>query len=447
VTLTNVTIADNVAPDGGGGIWNVSTVMTLKNTIVAGNDGGGVFGDDCGTAVTAITSAGYNLDSDGSCGFSATGDISNTDPLLGPLTDNGGPTLTHAITGASPAVDAGNPATPGSGGDACEAVDQRKVARPIDGDLDTNAVCDVGAYEADGAPACSAFQCLKLDMDADFLVTVADLSLSNAPCNASGVMNVALDAVGDSNGGANGLEDQAFTIDFVSGWVTCPGPMYGGSSIPSTGFIEEQNDTTAGLDFPADVTLVLCLKIDTITPLGLLQNCGAGFDKSPIELECTAYSYSYFTCEIITTGGPPKFLDTSGVEKASIDGSDTIAMTVVSVLAYPGDSDGDGCPDVSENRPKSELALGGGRNHGNPWDYYDVNGDGVINLFGDILGVIQHFSLDGAAPYDVTFDRGRAPSGANPWNMTAPDGVINLFTDILGVIKQFTLTGCTDPAA
>ena len=111
-------------------------------------------------------------------------------------------------------------------------------------------------------------------------------------------------------------------------------------------------------------------------------------------------------------------------------------------LPFKGDTDGDGCADTSENRPKSELSLGGGRDYLNPWDYYDVDGDGDIDLFGDILGVIAHFSLDGSPPYDVIYDRGPS-AGPNPWNMTAPDGEISLFVDILGVIKQFTLTGCT----
>jgi len=41
----------------------------------------------------------------------------------------------------SPAIDAGNPATPGSGGNACQATDQRGVSRPV------GMRCDMGAYE------------------------------------------------------------------------------------------------------------------------------------------------------------------------------------------------------------------------------------------------------------------------------------------------------------
>ena len=63
------------------------------------------------------------------------------DPLLGPLASNGGPTQTHALLPASPAVDAGDPAAPGSGGTACAASDQQGTLRPL------GAKCDIGAYE------------------------------------------------------------------------------------------------------------------------------------------------------------------------------------------------------------------------------------------------------------------------------------------------------------
>ena len=115
-------------------------------------------------------------------------------------------------------------------------------------------------------------------------------------------------------------------------------------------------------------------------------------------------------------------------------------------LPYPGDTDGDGCPDVSESRPKGQATQGGGRDWKDPWDYYDINGDGVIDLLFDILGVIQHYqpTAGGAPPYDIAFDRGPT-TGPNAWNMTAPDGVIDLLNDILGVILQFSPEGCTDP--
>ena len=95
----------------------------------------------------------------------------------------------------------------------------------------------------------------------------------------------------------------------------------------------------------------------------------------------------------------------------------------------PRDTDADGCNDVAELG--AEPAQGGQRDPLNPWDFYDTNGDGVIDLAYDIFGVILAYEN-----YDVIYDRGPS-AGPNAWNMTAPDGVIDLTNDILGVIQQY----------
>ena len=139
VSLTNVTVADNTSPAGTAGGLLVATFganasATLTNTIVAGNTGGGSL--DCflgyfGGGAIAITSADGNLDSDGSCAFTQPSDQSGVDPQLGPLADNGGPTLTHLPDDFSPVVDAGVA--------SCDDADQRGVAR--------DESCDIGAVE------------------------------------------------------------------------------------------------------------------------------------------------------------------------------------------------------------------------------------------------------------------------------------------------------------
>ncbi len=129
VDLLNVTIYQNNASDG----FDLSgIILSATNSIVAG-----MVGNNCeGT----ITSLGYNLDSGDSCGFNQSSDITNMNPLLGPLEDNGGPTLTHALLPGSPAIDGGSNLP-------CPAIDQRGFPRPIDGDGDGSTFCDIGALE------------------------------------------------------------------------------------------------------------------------------------------------------------------------------------------------------------------------------------------------------------------------------------------------------------
>jgi hypothetical protein len=95
----------------------------LRNSIVAGNDPH--------ACVAGVTDGGHNVSfGDTSCPGA------NADPLLGPLADNGGPTLTFRPKSGSPVIDA----VP-AGGAGCTATDQRGAARP------GGAGCDIGAYE------------------------------------------------------------------------------------------------------------------------------------------------------------------------------------------------------------------------------------------------------------------------------------------------------------
>jgi hypothetical protein len=72
--------------------------------------------------------------------------MTGLDPKLAPLRLSG-ETFSHSLSESSPAVDTGSPSAPGSGGDACPATDQRGFSRPIDGNRDTLARCDIGAIE------------------------------------------------------------------------------------------------------------------------------------------------------------------------------------------------------------------------------------------------------------------------------------------------------------
>ncbi len=123
LTVSNSTIAGNTAVHGGG-IWNASALF-LKNNILIDNGVADCFNSASGTIAINVN----NLIEDGSCSPDYT-----FDPMLGILTDNGGPTMTMALPAESPAIDVGDDVF-------CEATDQRGVSRP-QGDH-----CDVGAYE------------------------------------------------------------------------------------------------------------------------------------------------------------------------------------------------------------------------------------------------------------------------------------------------------------
>lgn len=98
----------------------------------------------------AVTSHGYNLSSDNGGGvLTATGDQINTDPLLGPLQDNGGPTFTHALLTGSPAIDAGDPNFNPDSFYPPMVYDQRGTGfnRVVNGRV------DIGAFEVQAVPS------------------------------------------------------------------------------------------------------------------------------------------------------------------------------------------------------------------------------------------------------------------------------------------------------
>jgi hypothetical protein len=103
--ITNCTFSNNSASLGGG-VLNTGTLEIGNSILNAGDSGANISNGAGGT----VTSLGYNLSSDDGSGYlSGPGDQINTDPMLGPLQDNGGPTFTHELLPASPAIDAGDP--------------------------------------------------------------------------------------------------------------------------------------------------------------------------------------------------------------------------------------------------------------------------------------------------------------------------------------------------
>ncbi len=133
-TATQTTISGNSSPYGANILNYTGNTLKLSMSIVANGQGGG---PNCGGGA-AVTDGGYNIDTGPTCGFSAAShSMSSTQPQLGPLASNGGPTQTMALPAGSPAVDAIPASTSGCSG----TTDQRGITRP------QGTGCDVGAYE------------------------------------------------------------------------------------------------------------------------------------------------------------------------------------------------------------------------------------------------------------------------------------------------------------
>jgi hypothetical protein len=183
ISIEFSTITLNEAPDfAGAGIasWGDQniTATELYGTIVAGNINTDV--DLVGSFQPTFLSNGYNLIGSGTStgSFVVLGDQRNVaDALLGPLADNGGPTPTHALLIGSPAIDAGDPNAE-AGVAAVPEFDQRGTpyGRVFDGDFDSLAVIDVGAYESDLV----YFIVDTLDDEDDGVFSLGDFSLREA---------------------------------------------------------------------------------------------------------------------------------------------------------------------------------------------------------------------------------------------------------------------------
>jgi uncharacterized repeat protein (TIGR01451 family) len=197
--VANSTFSGNTASVAGGGILNrtfdgIATLMIGDSILRAGAAGANIR-NESGT----IVSYGYNLSSDsgvegigGSGDLTAAGDQLNTDPLLGPLADNGGMTLTHLPSAGSPALDRGT-------SDLLVAfsitTDQRGFARTVDDPLIPNAALgdgtDIGAVEVGGAapPPVAADVAVSLGVDKNsvkqgelltYTITVSNFGPGNA---------------------------------------------------------------------------------------------------------------------------------------------------------------------------------------------------------------------------------------------------------------------------
>jgi hypothetical protein len=124
---------------------------------------------------------------------------------------------------------------------------------------------------------------------------------------------------------------------------------------------------------------------------------------------------------------------------------ESLTIHCVAPQAYPGDTDGDGCPDANEQQTAiGSERTGGRRNYLNPWDYFNPTHDGK-NRVDDILAVVRQFGKNdtdanpGLPPYTAGYtpdtDRTSIPGGY-PWSLSAPNGTQTV-ADILAEIYQY----------
>jgi len=133
LTVANDTFSGNVTYNGeyyGGGLYNQRGTVYLFNTILANSDARTDCYNDSGYVYHTHNLIEINGDGSHACGPARLA----VDLMLGPLADNGGPTMTFALLPGSPAIDAGDNAT-------CTSADQRGVTRP------QGILCDIGAFE------------------------------------------------------------------------------------------------------------------------------------------------------------------------------------------------------------------------------------------------------------------------------------------------------------
>jgi predicted outer membrane repeat protein len=221
--LRNVTFNGNMANNDGGAIYNEGlshggNATSLVNVILWGdsalNLGAEVFNNNAASEIRgSIVAGGCPIDSDCSGGG-----ISDADPLLGPLQDNGGATHTLRPGPEGSAIDAGDNAS-------CPSDDQRGLLRP------QGEACDIGAVEllvpvtvsvsVTGMGSASA-DSLPLPVSGTILNCRAG-DIANCSADYPGVSEVALLLAPDSGwmiGAANGcngsLADGVYTTDSIS---------------------------------------------------------------------------------------------------------------------------------------------------------------------------------------------------------------------------------------
>jgi hypothetical protein len=411
--LTNSTLSGNTAPAGmGGGLFNAAA-LTMGATIVANNTG-----SDCAGGLT--TDLGYNLDDDGTCGLTGTGDVSDTTAGLDPsgLQDNGGPTQTVALEPGSAAIDEV------SDGTLCPATDQRGAPRTTP--------CDIGAFDTDWGPA------VALDISGS-QTAGGSTTLSYTTNAPGGIISGTLTCTTVDGGTpiTSGLAAGSYTIDGSS----CSGlnssnqaayPIFPSSYAGVTdGFVVSTTITTVSFGGTVAFPTVTVTGVGFGTPanLGTAQSsCGTGSDYAanlfftdttrtwsagegpPFGSDCIGLVItSYSDTGIVFTFGTQY-----GTGGALLTGGDSYTMNVLG-STFSGTDTYYSYPVVSEVSPDTGFTTG--------MTPVTITGSGFTGATAVDFGGVPATNVMDVTDTTITADSPAGSAGAVDVTVTAPGGL------------------------
>ena len=396
LSINDSTISGNVAASGGPGneIYFNGGSDTLAGDILATAGGAPASGECSGSTPT---DDGYNVDDDGSCGFTGTGSVSSSstiDNYLGPLQDNGGQTDTIALLPGS--TSSPNPAqgvipatftAPGQSTPVCTQADQRGVLR--------GRPCDMGSYslsivlyalpDGTGAAPCTT------ESLTPSAVCSLETAIAEVNANGDGVINLESPSgnstyTGVGDGGVN---------ETVSAPVTLQPDANAGFDSATPTFDGETNGIVLDISGNYDVTITGVTIENGVAPFG--RHGGAIFNGGSGTLQVTD--------SLLTAN--------SGGGGGAISNSDGGTLIVVDSSFTNNNSDGGGAIDnATDDTGTGTLTITGSTfsdNHAN-----NFSGGAILNGYGsgsDGDATISDSTFSGnTAFYD---DGGAIDSGDN----------------------------------
>lgn len=339
LSIVNSTVTDNFGASIGG-VYSTGSSVQLLNTIIAQNglnSGGGGPGSyqesDLGGTVRSL---GHNIlgevdnvviHSDRVTGVGPhSTDLYGTvaapfQAMLGPLQDNGGPTLTHAVLPGSAAIDSG------ASTDA-PASDQRSIVRPQDGDGNGSALVDIGAFELDVTrPIVTG-------------IRVNDMSLADAD-EGSDRFVVTIDFSEAMNGAIS--PTLVFSPDVTGGATLVLSNASGVWSAGNTAYTVTYDVTDRNVTFAA-------VTIDVIGAQDIAKNAQQDYTpevKFSVDMQNPAPTVSFLTSGDSTPG-----------LAGTIDDASASIVVQIGSLSFPATNNGDGTWTLPDNVIHPPLTAG-----------------------------------------------------------------------------------------